>query len=63
MLLEKLSETLQGIVHLELNEPHLCLTYFVEIVKFREMIEKQESPLQSLPDEYFPLIAKLGHER
>lgn len=48
MLLEKLSETLQ------------------EIVKFREMIEqrkeKQEPPLQCIPDEHLPLIAKLGHE-
>ncbi|KXN82550.1 hypothetical protein AN958_02401 [Leucoagaricus sp. SymC.cos] len=48
ILLEKLSETLQ------------------EIVKFREMIEqrveKQEPPLQSIPNEHLPLIAKLGHE-
>ena len=38
-----------------------------EIVKFRELIEERlersDSPLTELPDEYRPLIAKLAHER
>ena len=38
-----------------------------EIVKFREMlegrIEQQLPPLDVIPDEHQPLIAKLAHER
>jgi len=41
--------------------------YFVEIVKFREMIEqrieRQDPPLTAIPDEHKPLIVKLAQER
>jgi len=65
MSLEKLSETLQGVTWAwqHLDKWHRVL----EIVKFREMIEQriqdQEDPLQTIPEEHLPLIAKLGHER
>ena len=43
------------------------LVAFVEIVQFREMLEtritQDASPLETFPDVYTPLIAKLVHER
>lgn len=67
MSLEKLSETLQGLVISGFFLGLFLIPLFAEIVKFREMIEQrienQEPPLQSIPEEHLPVIAKLGHER
>lgn len=66
MSLEKLSDTLQGTIFRRFAQVS-GLTSLVEIVRFREMIQeridKQEPPLQSIPDEHLPLIAKFGHDR
>ena len=43
------------------------LTALPEIVKFREMLETRATenalPLETVPEAYKPLIAKLAHER
>lgn len=67
MSLEKLSETLQGTICYHYPPDDYSIDALKEIVKFRGMVEQriqnQEPPLQSIPQEYLSLIAKLGHER
>ena len=67
MSFEKLSETMQGP-----SPPPMILTSMMrisipEIVNFRGMLEQRlerhDTPLTDIPDDYKPVIAKLAHER
>jgi chromatin assembly factor 1 subunit A len=68
---DKLSETMQGsLIAFRLLLRSLgssSLAGLAEIVKFRAMLEdriaKNDIPMDSISDEYMPVIAKLVHER
>lgn len=65
MSLDKQSETLQGTS--EDLPVYPAPNVAAEIVQFRSMLEerasKQEGPLDSIPDNYKPVIGKLAFER
>lgn len=48
-------------------DPEITEVSSAEIVKFREMIEmhieRKDPPMNTVPEEHKPLIAKLVHER
>jgi chromatin assembly factor 1 subunit A len=65
--LEKVSETMQGASNHYISKRGVTRTSRPETVLFRQMLEQrleqEQPPLEIIPDQYNPLIAKLVHER
>ena len=63
--INKLSETLQGSVMPYTISPARSIAFpcISEIMAFRSMAEGLDAPLETFPESYHPLIAKLVHGR